>query len=131
LLAIIVGADAGFDVALDLAHRLHLGVRNLAGHASDVGSLLEAGDHPLLAELLDVIAQTSAINGLVGEGQDVLTFEHAAEGDGAQGVNLPLLIRIRHALGLGEGRDLRSILGGEDGEEVGKIFTISRYVVSG
>ena len=130
MLAVVVGADAGFDVALDLAHRLHLGVRNLAGHASNVRSLLEAGNHPLLAELLDVVAQTSAVNGLVGEGQNVLTFKHAAERDGAEGVDLPFLVRIGHALRLGEGRNLGSILGGEDSEEVGQIFTITGYVVS-
>ncbi|NCU72371.1 MAG: hypothetical protein EBY66_05090 [Candidatus Fonsibacter lacus] len=130
LLAIIVGADAGFDVALQFAHRLHLGIRNLAGHASNVGSLLEAGNHPLLAELLNVVTDTSAVDGLIGEGEDILTFQHATEGDRGKAIDLPLLIGIGHSLRLGERRDLGSILGSEDGQEVREVFTVARHIVS-
>ncbi len=74
---------------------------------------------------------TDSVDGLVREGEDILTFKDAAKADGRQGINLPLLVGIGHPLRLGEGGDLGGILGREDGEEVGEIFTIPRDVVSG
>ena len=130
LLAVIIGTDTGFDIAFDFAHGLHFGIRDLAGHASNVRSLLKTRNHPLFAELLDVIAQTSAIDGLIGERKDILTFQHATEVNGGKGVHLPFLIRIRHAFSFREGRNLRSILGGEDGQEICEVFTITGNIVS-
>ena len=130
LLAVIIGTDTGFDIAFDFAHGLHFGIRDLAGHASNVRSLLKTRNHPLFAELLDVIAQTSAIDGLIGERKDILTFQHATEVNGGKGVHLPFLIRIRHAFSFREGRNLRSILGSEDGQEICEVFTITGNIVS-
>jgi len=129
-LHVVVGADGRLDAALDFAHRLDLRLSDFRGDTGGIAGLLQTGDHPRAAVGLDVVAESRAVGGLVVERLHVLTFQHTGEVNSREGVGLPSLQGIGHLRRLGEGRRFRAILGFEDGEEVGEIFTIPRNVVS-
>ena len=120
--AVVVGAQRRLDVALDLADSLRLSLSNLGG-TNAINSVLEVAHHEVAAELLDVVTQTSAVGKLVREDGDIATLGNTRGLGGREAVNGPLH-EGSGRLGLSSGRKNRSLLGGEDRQDIEKVFAV-------
>ena len=120
--AVIRGAQGGFNVALDFADGLGFSLSNLR-RTNGLNGVLKVRHHEVAAELLDVVAETSAATEFVGERCNVSTFGHTGGHRGSEGVNGPFN-ECRCRLALRSGRKHGSFLGGEDSQDVGQVFTI-------
>ena len=122
-LTVVVGANRKLNVTLDLAHGLSFSLSNI-GRANGADSFLQVRHKVVAAELLNVVAETSAGSELVGERGHVTTFVDAGSIRSSKLVNSPL-VESRLSCTLSTKGGNGGFFGSKNGKDVTKILTVA------